>query len=118
MALKDDVLIATVRMTPIVDSTGQPGYLLGPLAVSNDWQNAGLGRALVHKAITAAYEIKNARYVLVVGDAPYYAPLGFEVCATGGVSLPGPVDPRRLLIHALGDFDAKAVKGRVKHAGS
>ncbi|MEL6201660.1 MAG: N-acetyltransferase [Pseudomonadota bacterium] len=118
VALKDDVLVATVRMTPIVDSTGQPGYLLGPLAVSNDWQNAGFGRALVRKAITAANENGTARYVLLVGDAPYYAPLGFEVCAPGRVSLPGPVDPRRLLVHALGDFDAKAVTGLVKHAGS
>jgi predicted N-acetyltransferase YhbS len=39
--------------------------------------------------------------VLLVGDAPYYGPLGFEVIPTGQITLPGPVDPARLLAAEL-----------------
>ncbi|MEO1747992.1 MAG: N-acetyltransferase [Pseudomonadota bacterium] len=116
--LKDGALVATVRMTPIVDSAGQRGYLLGPLAVSSAWQNAGFGRALVERAVKAANDNGAARFVLLVGDAPYYAPLGFQVCVPGSVLLSGPVDPRRLLIHAKDGFDVNKVSGLVRHAGA
>ncbi|MEO1702543.1 MAG: N-acetyltransferase [Pseudomonadota bacterium] len=117
VAMKDDELIGTVRMTPVVSVAGQKGFLLGPLAVLPNWQNVGLGKALVESAVLAAKDSGWANYVLLVGDAPYYASLGFKVCAPGRVALPGPVDPRRLLIHSLGDFDPANINGMIKHAG-
>jgi|OM-RGC.v1.021973329 Predicted acetyltransferase len=116
VAVNDGDLIGSVRMTPIVCNEGHRGFLLGPLAVSPSWQNVGLGKALVARAVSAAEADGVARFVLLVGDAPYYAPLGFDVCAPGHLSLPGPVNPRRLLVHPLGDFDAANIKGRIKHA--
>ena len=117
VAIKDDELIGTVRMTPVVSANAQSGFLLGPLAVSPNWQNVGLGKALVARAIAPADAITGADYVLLVGDAPYYAPLGFDVCAPGRVALPGPVDPRRLLVKPLGDFDAATISGMIRHKG-
>ena len=35
--------------------------------------------------------------VLLVGDEPYYAKLGFRKIPEGLISLPGPVDPGRFL---------------------
>ena len=39
--------------------------------------------------------------VLLVGDEPYYARLGFRRVPRGQITLPGPVDPERLLIVEL-----------------
>jgi predicted N-acetyltransferase YhbS len=36
-----------------------------------------------------------------VGDEPYYGPLGFAAGRCGAVAMPGPVDPRRVLVRAL-----------------
>ncbi|MCR9123489.1 MAG: N-acetyltransferase [Phyllobacteriaceae bacterium] len=96
-------LLGSVRLTPVVAAgSGHHGHLLGPLAVAPDHKNQGFGRALVARAVEAASATKGSDYVLLVGDAPYYAPLGFHQVPAGRLRLPGPVDPRRLLAHPLG----------------
>ena len=47
--------------------------------------------------------------IVLVGDEPYYARLGFRRIPRGQIVLPGPVDPDRLLVAelregALGEF--------------
>ncbi|MBO6639740.1 MAG: N-acetyltransferase [Roseitalea sp.] len=108
-------LLGSVRMTPVVTAeSGRHGHLLGPLAVAPKHKNQGFGRALVRHAVEAASVTPDSGFVLLVGDAPYYAPLGFCQVPAGRLLLPGPVDPRRLLVHPLGD-DAivKALAGIV-----
>ena len=39
--------------------------------------------------------------VLLVGDEPYYARLGFVRVPAGQITLPGPVNPQRLLAAEL-----------------
>ncbi|MEO0544005.1 MAG: N-acetyltransferase [Pseudomonadota bacterium] len=117
VALADEEVIGSVRMTPVTCSANHRGYLLGPLAVSPKWQNAGLGRTLVEQAVNAAKRQDNVQFVILVGDSPYYMPLGFKVAKPGRVSLPGPVDPRRLLIQGVDGFDADEVCGMIKHTG-
>lgn len=96
-------LLGSVRLTPVVMcDSGHRGHLLGPLAVAVAHKNRGFGRALVRRAVEAAGATGAARFVLLVGDAPYYGPLGFVPVAPGRVLMPGPVDPSRLLIHPLG----------------
>ncbi|WP_306118468.1 MULTISPECIES: N-acetyltransferase [unclassified Roseitalea] len=110
----DGRLLGSVRMTQVTTGArGQHGYLLGPLAVDVGHKNCGIGRALARKAVSAAAETR-AGYVLLVGDLPYYGPLGF-VLAPSAVRLPGPVDPRRLLVHPLGDAAPGALAGMVMH---
>ncbi|MXN63303.1 GNAT family N-acetyltransferase [Stappia sp. GBMRC 2046] len=89
----------SVRLTPIAIGSAK-ALLLGPLAVSPRFKNKGIGRALVRTALQAAKELGEA-YVLLVGDAPYYGPLGFEQVAFGSITLPGPVDPARVLVAPL-----------------
>jgi predicted N-acetyltransferase YhbS len=74
--------------------------LLGPLAVDPAFANQGHGRGLVAAALEAA---RNAGIALVVlvGDEPYYARLGFRPVPHGQIILPGPVDPERLLAAEL-----------------
>jgi len=75
---------------------GTPLYFLGPLAVDPDAQAAGLGLALARDAVAACRDADGAG-VIVVGAERFFRPLGFSIVPHGRLSLPGPVDPRRLL---------------------
>ncbi|MDQ0313892.1 GNAT family N-acetyltransferase [Amorphus orientalis] len=116
VALTDDRLMGSVRLTPIAIG-GDDALLLGPLAVNPEVSGRGIGRRLVRVAVEEAAALGH-RLVLLVGDAPYYAPLGFELVTPGAITLPGPVDPRRLLAARLGDSahdikgEARSIRGR------
>ena len=96
----DGRLAAAVRFTPILIGGKGGALLLGPLAVDPDFANQGHGRGLVGKALEAARSAGIALVVLV-GDEPYYARLGFKRVPHGQIVLPGPVDPDRLLAAEL-----------------
>jgi len=77
---------------------GAPAIMLGPFAVEPAYQSHGLGAALIERACDAAADAGHGLIVLV-GDPPYFGPLGFV--AAPKVVMPGPVDPRRVLIRPL-----------------
>jgi predicted N-acetyltransferase YhbS len=74
--------------------------LLGPLAVHPGRQNLGIGLTLMETGLQKAAKM-GGRLVILVGDAPYYARVGFKVLPEGQLKLPGPVDPQRFLYHEL-----------------
>ncbi|MES0880773.1 GNAT family N-acetyltransferase [Roseibium sp. SCP14] len=104
-------IAGSIRLTPILIGETE-ALLLGPLTVSPDFKNRGLGKALLRTAMDAAASAGD-RTVLLVGDAPYYSPFGFQQVPFGQITLPGPVDPARLLISLLNDgvMPAGAVHG-------
>lgn len=101
--------IASVRMTPVL-AGGVQGHLLGPLAVRPSHKNRGIGRELVRIAIEAARR-KGSEGVILIGDPPYYMPLGFEKVAYQALDFPGPVDPNRVLVVPLADDVHDRLKG-------
>ncbi len=102
-------IVGCVRMWPI--RIGQtPAVLLGPFAVDDAWRSLGLGAALIRRACRAA--AAGHAVVLLVGDEPYYGPLGFSR-GPAGVQLPGPVDPARVLIRELVSGAAAGLAGLV-----
>ena len=108
-------VIGSVRMTPIAAGQGR-AHLLGPLAVTPQWKSKGIGRKLVALALDAA-RVAGAGAVLLVGDAPYYGPLGFQRVPHGQLVMPRPVDPNRLLAAELIPGAVAALTGAVDHAG-
>lgn len=100
---------ATVRMTPIIIGE-TPAWLLGPLAVQPGFAGQGMGKALLAHALQSVSEP-----VLLVGDPPYYGPFGFESVSPDRVRMPGPVDPRRLLVAKLDADGRAALHGDVRH---
>ncbi|MFK0162370.1 GNAT family N-acetyltransferase [Rhizobium sp. NPDC090279] len=92
----DGETIASVRMTPVLAGSVN-GHLLGPLAVRPSHKNKGIGRELVRIAVEAAKR-KGSEAVILIGDPPYYGPLGFEKVAYNALAFPGPVDPNRVLV--------------------
>ena len=95
-----DRIIASVRFTEVAIGGQGGALLLGPLAVHPEFAGKGFGRGLVAEALVHAKD-KGVRLVVLVGDEPYYARLGFHPVAPGKITLPGPVDPRRLLAAEL-----------------
>ncbi|WP_137155741.1 N-acetyltransferase [Rhizobium sp. FKL33] len=104
--------IASVRMTPVVAGDVK-GHLLGPLAVRPSYKSMGIGRELVRIAVEAARK-KGSEAIILVGDPPYYMPLGFEKVAYGALTFPGPVDPARVLVIPAGADTHDRLKGEIK----
>ena len=109
VAVRDGVPVGGVRMWPVTIG-GRPAAFLGPLAVDADQRSAGLGQALVEQACRAA-AAAGWSAVLLVGDAPYFARVGFAVAP--GVVMPGPVDARRVLLRALAPGGTDDLSGLV-----
>jgi predicted N-acetyltransferase YhbS len=57
---------------------------------------------------------KGYRLVVLVGDEPYYGRLGFKPIPKGLATLPGPVDPARLLVCELTEGAFEGVGGMIR----
>jgi predicted N-acetyltransferase YhbS len=99
VAERDGAMVASVRLTPILIGS-RPALLLGPLVVDPIFKGQGAGKTLVRISLEAARKAGHA-LVLLVGDEPYYGPLGFSRLPPYAVTLPGPADPRRVLVAGL-----------------
>lgn len=105
----DGETIASVRMTPVMAGSVK-AHLLGPLAVRPSHKSMGIGRELVRIAIEAARR-RGSEAVILVGDPPYYMPLGFEKVAYAALTFPGPVDQNRVLVVPIGENVHPRLKG-------
>ena len=94
-----DVLAGAIRYWPVRVSQA-PALLLGPVAVHPTRQGEGLGALLISESLHRALGLGWTR-VILVGDEPYYGRFGFHPIPPGQITLPGPVDPRRLLAAEL-----------------
>ncbi|HBM88680.1 MAG: N-acetyltransferase [Parvibaculaceae bacterium] len=105
-------MVGSIRFSPLVIG-GDQGLLLGPLAMDPSVRGQGGGLDLMRTALDAA-RAEGHQFVILVGDAPYYAKVGFKQVPPGKITLPGPVDKSRLLYCELvpGGFDA--VSGTVE----
>jgi predicted N-acetyltransferase YhbS len=106
------MIVGSNRLTQI-SIDGRPALLLGPLTVEPAFRSRGIGMALLEASLEAA-AADGHRLVILVGDEPYYGRIGFRRVPVGQVTLPGPVDPLRLLVKELaaGAFDGVAGMAR------
>ena len=95
-----------------IGAGGARALLLGPLAVHPQRQNLGVGLALMKAGIAKA-AARGHRLMILVGDAPYYARVGFNQVPEGRLLLPGPVDPLRLLALELEPGALSGARGLV-----
>lgn len=114
VAVAGETVVASVRMTRVAAGKGR-ALLLGPLAVRSAWKNLGIGRRLVGIALDAAAKA-GWQAVVLVGDQPYYGPLGFSRIPHGQVSMPRPVDPDRLLVAEITPGASACLSGEIRHA--
>lgn len=115
VAAQKNELLGSVRFWPIRVG-GHEELLLGPLAVRGDQRGKGIGIALMQAGIEAA-RLGPWRGILLVGDEPYYAKVGFSRLPLGRVRFPGPVDERRVLGLSLKGGEMLTVSGQIRRAG-
>jgi predicted N-acetyltransferase YhbS len=106
------LLVGSVWLTPIRIGSA-PALLLGPLTVEPPFRERGIGQALIERALAEAKRTGH-RLVVLVGDEPYYGKCGFKPIAKGLVTMPGPVDPARLLICELAEGAFAGVTGPIR----
>ena len=108
------LLVGANRMT-LISCGGAPALLLGPLTVDPAFRSRGIGAALMRKSLDAA-RAAGHRLVILVGDEPYYARAGFKRVPGGRLTMPGPVDPARVLYCELVESAFTNVKGAISRA--
>jgi predicted N-acetyltransferase YhbS len=109
-------LAGAISFWPLVAGpANMPLLLLGPLAVHPARQNLGIGLQLMREGLARA-KTQAHRLVILVGDQPYYARVGFAKVPDGQLIMPGPVDYNRLLALELQPGALAGAKGLVKAA--
>ena len=88
-------LVATIQCWP-VRINGAELILVGPVAVATERQNSGVGKQLMQLMLTATKP--HDPPMVMIGDPEYYGRFGFSAEGTSGWTLPGPWEPRRLLL--------------------
>ena len=109
-----EALRGSVRFWPIKVG-GHEELLLGPLAVQSSQRGRGIGIALMQAGIAAAQQ-GPWRGILLVGDEPYYAKVGFSRLPPGRVKFPGPVDQNRILGLSLKAGELLTLSGQIRRA--
>jgi len=114
VAIEKRKLRGSVRFWPIAIG-GHGALMLGPLAVQADQRGRGIGVALMERALGEA-RARGHEVVILVGDEPYYARVGFAKLPPGRIRFPGPVDPSRILGLSLKSGAALNLSGEVRRA--
>lgn len=106
------LLVGSVRLSAVrIGDT--PALLLGPLTVEPPFRDRGIGFGLIERALQEA-KAKGHKLVVLVGDESYYLRCGFKRIPKGVATMPGPVDPQRLLVAELADGAFAGVGGPIK----
>lgn len=99
-AWRNGKLAGSIKFWPLIVGGETEAILLGPLAVDPVLHGQGCGLALMKHGLEKAAALGH-RLVILVGDEPYYARVGFRRIPDGRLQLPGPVDPNRFLAREL-----------------
>jgi predicted N-acetyltransferase YhbS len=106
-------IVGAISYWPIIIGKARsPALLLGPLIIHHERQGQGIGLALMKETWSRA-KANGHRLVLLVGDEPYYARVGFKRLPEGQLELPGPFDPKRFLYVELQPGTLESVSGLV-----
>ncbi len=101
VAWEEGVMRGSLRYWPIaIGDSRAPALLLGPLAVDPAQRGRGIALRLMELSLDKAASLGH-RIVVLVGDEPYYARVGFSAAAARALRMPGPVDRNRLLAREL-----------------
>ena len=114
VAIEAGELRGSVRFWP-VSIGGHAALMLGPLAVHAGQRGRGIGFALMERGLDEA-RARGHAVVILIGDEPYYARVGFSKLPPGRIRFPGPVDASRILGLSLKANELLNLSGEVRRA--
>jgi len=106
------LLVGSVWLSPIRIGEAK-ALLLGPVTVEPAFRDRGVGQALIERALKQAKD-KGHRLVILVGDEAYYEKCGFKPIPNARATMPGPVDPARLLLAELAEGAFEGISGPIR----
>jgi putative acetyltransferase len=77
-----------------------PTLGLAPMAVKPDYQNQGVGSALVREGLKKCEEL-GFEHVVVLGHPKFYPTFGFQPAKTKGIEPPFPVPDEVFMVHEI-----------------
>jgi len=89
-----------------------PALALAPMAVHTDFQNQGIGSALVRRGLERCRDLGHAA-IVVVGHPDYYPRFGFTSARAKGLDAPFPVPDEAFLAVELVPGSLNGVRGSV-----
>ncbi len=106
------VAMFSPALANLADGRDVPGLGLGPVAVLPDYQNRGIGGALIEAGLDYVRTL-GPSYCIVLGDPDFYSRFGFEPAPPYGFEMPGPLKAGWLQVRDLkaGALDALPRKG-------
>lgn len=115
-AIDADALLGSIQCWPIAlatdDGARVPLVMVGPVAVEPAYQQGGIGRQLMTRALAAAEAQGLDGALMLIGDPEYYGRFfGFTAERTAGWRLPGPVERHRVLARGIAVPDAAGMLG-------
>jgi predicted N-acetyltransferase YhbS len=114
VAWRGGEVVGSVRLWP-VKVAEKTALLLGPIAVQAAHRRSGLGADLVRHAIDSAARA-GWGLIILVGDAPFFGPLGFSAAPAARIRMPGPVNQNRVMALALTPGASDDLQGEVTRA--
>ena len=88
VAADENLIIGHIFFSPVTVISGEgeiKGMGLGPMAVLPEFQNKGIGSALVKEGLKILRN-KDCSFVIVLGHKDYYPRFGFEAASKFGLS--------------------------------
>ncbi len=99
VARSGDMVVGVCRIWPIRIGCAR-SLFVGPVAVDPAWRGDWMGLQVTGAALDAC-KAAGFPHVLLIGAMSYFGRIGFEAAPIGSITLPGPQDPRRILVKRL-----------------
>ncbi len=114
VAEHDSEVVGHICFSAASLSSSDPVLALAPVAVLPEWQNRGVGSALIEEGLRRA-AATDYPLVVVLGHPGYYPRFGFESADAIGVSAPWEVPAEAWMAHRLPAY-RPAARGLVSYA--
>lgn len=100
VAMHEGKLAGSLQSWPVAHTASGadalPLVMVGPVAVHPDHQNQSIGKQMTS---AVAQRLDDAQQsAMMIGDPEYYGAFGFQSGPASGWTLPGPVEPHRILL--------------------
>ncbi|WP_255454755.1 GNAT family N-acetyltransferase [Parasphingopyxis sp. CP4] len=102
VCLDNQKLVGSLQSWPVVlttpDHRRMPLIMVGPVAVTPEHQSQGIGNQMT-RVVAQRLDLAGVS-AMMIGDPEYYEAFGFRSGPASDWSLPGPVEPERILLRA------------------